>query len=235
MKVTEEHNNKNSSINKMSQSMKAFDLTLEISSDMITFPGYPMPTLLTWSKFVTQGYVSEVAFLSTHTGTHMDAPYHFAPNGPTIDQIEVHRYICNNALLIKIQKNSNQLITRNDIAGNSKYEIKEKDTIVLSTGWEKEIKQKDNYIRNNPGLSKDAAEYLVEKKVNAVAIDSPSIDVGNVTEYIAHEILLSNQILVVENLCNLNKFTNMKFNLIITPLKFVGASGSPIRAIGIEE
>ncbi len=219
----------------MSQSMKTIDLTLEITSDMITFPGYPMPALLKWSKFETQGYMSEVAFLSTHTGTHMDAPYHFTPNGPTIDQIEVHRYICSNALLIRIQKNSNQLITRNDIESKCKYEIKEKDTIVLSTGWEKEIKQKDNYIKNNPGLSKDAAEYLVEKSINAVAIDCPSIDVGNESKYIAHEILLSSQILVVENLCNLHKFSNKKFNLIITPLKFVGASGSPIRAIGIEE
>jgi kynurenine formamidase len=215
--------------------MKAFDLTLEITSDMITFPGYPMPTLLKWSKFEIQGYMSEVAFLSTHTGTHMDAPYHFTPNGPTIDQIEVQRYICNNALLIKIQKSSNQLITRNEIESNSKYEIREKDTIVFSTGWEKEIMQKDNYIRNNPGLSKDAAEYLVEKRVNAVAIDCPSIDVGNESEFIAHEILLSHDILVVENLCNLHKFSNNKISLIITPLKFVGASGSPIRAIGIEE
>jgi arylformamidase len=215
--------------------MKAFDLTLEITSDMITFPGYPMPMLLKWSKFETQGYVSEVAFLSTHTGTHMDAPYHFTPNGPTIDQIQVHRYICNDAILIKIQKNSNQMITSHDIISNSKYEIKEKDTVVISTGWEKEIKQKDNYIRNNPGLSKDAAEYLVEKRINAVAIDCPSIDVGNSTEFIAHETLLSNQILVVENLCNLHNFSNNKFNLIFAPLKFVGASGSPIRAIGIEE
>jgi kynurenine formamidase len=202
---------------------------------MITFPGYPMPVLLQWSKFESQGYMSEVAFLSTHTGTHMDAPYHFTPNGPTIDQIEVQRYICNNALLIKIQKNSNQLITLNDIESNSKYEIKEKDTIVFSTGWEKEITQKENYIRNNPGLSKDAAEYLAEKRVNAVAIDCPSIDVGNESEFIAHEILLSHDILVVENLCNLHRFSSKKFNLIITPLKFVGASGSPIRAIGIEE
>ncbi|MFL6398170.1 MAG: cyclase family protein [Nitrososphaeraceae archaeon] len=39
---------------------------------------------------------------------------------------------------------------------NSKYEIKEKDTVVFSTGWERQIKQKDNYLKNNPGLSKDA-------------------------------------------------------------------------------
>jgi arylformamidase len=215
--------------------MKIVDLTLEIASDMITFPGYPMPNFIKWSKFDTQGYVSEVMFLSTHTGTHMDAPFHFNPNGQTIDQVEVNRYICNNAILMKIQKNANEMITSDDITRNSKYEIREKDTVVFSTGWEKQIKQKDNYIRNNPGLSKDAAEYLVEKKVNAIGIDSPSIDRGIDSALIVHKTLLSNEILVIENLCNLYKFTNEKFTLLATPLKLAGASGSPIRAIGIEE
>ena len=215
--------------------MKIVDLTLEITSDMITFPGYPMPNFIKWSKFDTQGYVSEVMFLSTHTGTHMDAPFHFNPNGQTIDQVEVDRYICNNAILMKIQKNANEMITSGDITRNSKYEIKEKDTVVFSTGWEKQIKQKDNYIRNNPGLSKDAAEYLVEKKVNAIGIDSPSIDRGIDSALIVHKTLLSNEILVIENLCNLYKFTNEKFTLLATPLKLAGASGSPVRAIGIEE
>ena len=144
--------------------MKIVDLTLEISSDMITFPGYPMPTFIKWSKFETQGYVSETMFLSTHTGTHMDAPFHFNPDGPTIDQVEINRYICNNALLLKIQKGSNQMITSHDIIRNSKYEIKEKDTVVFSTGWEKRIKEKDNYIKNNPGLSKDAARIFGREK-----------------------------------------------------------------------
>ena len=152
-----------------------------------------------------------------------------------VAQVEVNRYICNNTILIKLQKNSNQMITSHDIISNSKYEIKEKDTVVFSTGWEKQIKEKDNYMENNPGLSKDAAEYLVEKKVNAVAIDCPSIDVGIDSGFVAHKMLLSNQILVIENLCNLWRFNNEKFTLLITPLKLVGASGSPIRAIGIEE
>jgi kynurenine formamidase len=215
--------------------MKIVDLTLEITSDMITFPGYPAPTFIKWSKFDIQGYASEVMFLSTHTGTHMDAPFHFNPDGLTIDQVEINRYICNNTILLKIQKNSNQMITSQDIIHNSNYEIREKDTVVFSTGWENRIKEKDNYMKNNPGLSKDAAEYLVEKKVNAVAIDSPNIDIGTDSALTVHKVLLSNQILVIENLCNLYRLDNQKFTLLITPLKLVGASGSPIRAIGIEE
>jgi kynurenine formamidase len=215
--------------------MKIVDLTLEITSNMVIFSGDPTPIFIEWSKFDIQGYVSECMFLSTHTGTHMDAPFHFSPNGLSIDQIEVNRFICNDTLLLRIEKDCNQLITTDDILGNTKNEIKEKDTVVLHTGWETRNKEKDMYLKTNPGLSDDAAEYLVKKKVNAVAIDGPSIDVGINRELPAHKILLSNNILVIENLCNLDRLNNQNITVIITPLKLVGASGSPVRAIGIEE
>ena len=81
--------------------------------------------------------IRKSCFWGTRTGTHMDAPFHFNANAPAIDQIEIKRFICDNALLLKIQKDSNQMITGDDILNNSKYEIKEKDTVVFSTGWEK--------------------------------------------------------------------------------------------------
>ena len=167
----------------------------------------------------------------------MDAPSHFISGTATIDEIKVNRFVCNNALLLKIEKESNQTISRNDIIGAEKdddgEEIKENDTIVFFTGWESQI-EKDNYISDNPGLSIDAAKYLAEKKVNAVAIDGPSIDPGSDNSFKAHKILLSNDILIIENLCNLEKFNSRRFTLIITPLKLIGVSGSPVRAIGIQ-
>jgi kynurenine formamidase len=217
--------------------MNVIDLTLGISPNIKVFSGYPQPSFIKWSKFDIHGYDSEVMFLSTHTGTHMDAPSHFISGTATIDEIEVNRFVCNNALLLKIEKESNQTISRNDIIGCKKdgdcEEIKENDTIVFFTGWESQI-EKDNYISDNPSLSSDAAKYLAEKKVNAVAIDSPSIDPGIDNSFKAHKILLSNNILIIENLCNLEKFKSGRFTLIITPLKLIGISGSPVRAIGIQ-
>ena len=217
--------------------MKVIDLTLGISSNIKVFSGSPQPSFIKWSKFDIHGYDSEVMFLSTHTGTHMDAPSHFISGRATIDEIEVSRFVCNNALLLKIEKGSNQTISRNDIIGCEKdgdwEEIKENDTIVFFTGWESQI-EKDNYISDNPGLSTDAAKYLAEKKVNAVAIDGPSIDPGIDNSFKAHKILLSYDILIIENLCNLEKFNTGRFTLIVTPLKLIGVSGSPVRAIGIQ-
>lgn len=202
---------------------------MEIVPSMRVFPGSPQPSFIEWSKFEIHGYSSEVMFLSTHTGTHIDAPSHFIPDSRTIDKIKVSRFV-SRSILIKIPKKADQQITLNDITN---CEINANDTVVFATGWEKRFKN-DNYMINNPGLSLDAAEYLVSNRVNAVAIDGPSIDRGIDNNFDIHSALLSNDIPIIENLCNLEELSSVKsFTLIVNPLKLVGASGSPVRAIAL--
>ena len=208
------------------------DLTREVRNDTKVFPGSPPPKFITWTKLDVHDYDSEVIFMSTHTGTHMDAPSHFASDASSIDKIAVRRFI-SNAILIKIKKGSNQLITANEIE-DSNVRIMEGDTIVFSTLWENEI-DKEYFFSHSPGLAEDAAKYLINKKVNAVCIDSPSIDRGSDSSFPVHKLLLSKEILIVENLCNLNKLKSQYFTLIMAPLKLSGASGSPIRAIAVEK
>ena len=202
---------------------------MEIVPSMRVFPGSPQPSFIEWSKFEIHGYSSEVMFLSTHTGTHIDAPSHFIPDSRTIDKIKVSRFV-SRSILIKPPKKADQQITLNDIIN---CKINANDTVVFATGWEKRFKN-DNYMMNNPGLSLDAAEYLVSNRVNAVAIDGPSIDRGVDNNFNIHSALLSNDIPIIENLCNLEELSSVKsFTLIVNPLKLVGASGSPVRAIAL--
>jgi len=202
---------------------------MEICPSMRVFPGSPQPSFIEWSKFEIHGYSSEVMFLSTHTGTHIDAPSHFIPDSRTIDKIKVSRFV-SRSILIKIPKKADQQITLNDIIN---CKINANDTVVFATGWEKRFKNY-NYMINNPGLSLDAAEYLVSNRVNAVAIDGPSIDRGVDNNFNIHSALLSNDIPIIENLCNLEELSSVKsFTLIVNPLKLVGASGSPVRAIAL--
>jgi arylformamidase len=91
--------------------MDIVDLTREISQDSRVFPGSPRPSFIKWSKFDTHGYDSEVMFLSTHTGTRMDAPCHFTLDAKSIDQISVRRFISKDTVLLKIEKEANELIT----------------------------------------------------------------------------------------------------------------------------
>ena len=62
------------------------DLSRLISMDTKVFPTSPSPSFIDWTKIDVHGYESEMVFLSTHTGTHMDAPSHFLKNVASIDQ-----------------------------------------------------------------------------------------------------------------------------------------------------
>ncbi len=207
------------------------DLSQSINSNIKLYPGSPNFYFLKWSKYSIDGYDSEAIFLSTHTGTHIDAPSHFLEGAESIDNIDVNRFVMKNVHLLKVFKSSNELITVEDII-NSKIDIKENDSIVFSTGWEHNYNA-DNYITANPGLSPDAAIYLSNKKINAVAIDSPSIDSAIESEFPVHKILLKNDIIIIENICNLAQIDKKEFKLIAIPLKLLGASGSPVRALAI--
>jgi arylformamidase len=210
--------------------MHVLDLSLEINSNLQVFPGSPQPLFLKWTKYDVHSYDSEIMMMSTHTGTHLDAPSHFVAHTESIDMIGVERLV-SPAVLLHLPKGANGLITLDDL-----HDIKEIErgiSIVFRTGWQNMINNKD-YMISNPGLSMAAAEFLAEKKVNAVAIDGPSIDIGSDEHFSAHKTLLGKGILIVENLCNLESLDHKDtFTLLINPLKLKGASGSPVRALAI--
>lgn len=213
--------------------MKPIDLTLTISASIPTFPDSPKPQFILWSTLKDNEYNLELLFLSSHTGTHLDAPYHFVKNGIKIHQIPLDRLV-GNGILIKIKKGKNQSITKNDLIlferkhGN----IPKHSSIFFYTEWQKNLNNSCYFI-NNPGLSESAATYLVSKKINLVGIDSPSIDLGQDKNFKVHQILAKNNILIVENLSNLNKISSKQFDFVILPLKLKDATGSPVRAIAI--
>lgn len=211
--------------------MKPIDLTLTISKSIPSFPGSPKPQFIFWSNIKEGGYNLELLFLSSHTGTHLDAPFHFVKNGVKIDQIPLDR-LMRQAILVKLKKSKNSPITKSEILQFEKKNgnIPNNSSVFFFTGWQKNLKN-NNYFTENPGLALSAAKYLVQKKINLVGIDSPSIDLGQDESFTVHHILSKNNILIVENLTNLDKISSKEFNFIILPLKLKDATGSPVRAV----
>ncbi|RNJ75005.1 MAG: cyclase family protein [Nitrosopumilus sp. B06] len=211
--------------------MRLIDLTLPISASLPSFPGSPGPQFIPWSKLQEDGYNMELLFLSTHTGTHLDAPYHFAKDGIKIDQIPLGR-LMGRASLLKLDIKANAQITKSDIVTFEKTggRIRPGASIFLFTGWQKNLKKR-NYFTENPGLSAPAARHLASRGINLVGTDSPSIDPGNAKSFPAHRILSGSGILIVENLANLDRIPSDTFDFTILPLKLKGATGSPVRAV----
>ena len=211
--------------------MKIIDLTLTVSDEIPTFPGSPQPSFIPWENVKEDGYNLELLFLSTHTGTHMDAPYHFLEKGAKIHEISLKKLV-SEAVLIKSKKKSGESITKTDVQKfEKKYgKIDGFSSIIFYTGWQRNL-QKKYYFTKNPGLSVSAAKYLASKKVSLVGIDSPSIDLGTDSKFSVHQIFAKKGMLIVENLANLDKIKSSKFHLVVLPLKLKNATGSPVRAV----
>jgi len=215
--------------------MKIIDLTLTVSDKIPTFPGSPQPSFIPWENVKEDGYNLELLFLSTHTGTHMDAPYHFLEKGAKIHEISLKKLV-SEAVLIKSKKKDGEPITKIDI---QKFEKKHGkiagfSSVIFYTGWQRNL-QKKYYFTKNPGLSVSAAKYLASKKINLVGVDSPSIDLGKDSKFSVHQIFAKKGMLIIENLANLDKIKSSKFHLVVLPLKLKNATGSPVRAIAFVE
>ncbi len=210
------------------------DLTMTVSSNMDAFPGSPSPQFIRWADMKKDGYNMELVFMSSHTGTHMDAPLHFSKNGASIDAISPSRLICD-ASVIRVKSKANSVIKKRDIVTfESKYgTLASEQAVIFATDWSTKIGHRQGYFERNPGISKDAAAHLILRKVSIVGIDSPSIDVGNAHSYPAHRLLCGAAIPIVENLVNLDSIMDAKFVLVVMPIKLRGATGSPVRAMAL--
>jgi len=215
--------------------MKIIDLTLTVSDKIPTFPGSPQPSFIPWENVKEDGYNLELLFLSTHTGTHMDAPYHFLEKGAKIHEISLKKLV-SETVLIKSKKKDGESITKTDIQKFEKKhgKIASFSSVIFYTGWQRNL-QKKYYFTKNPGLSVSAAKYLASKKISLVGIDSPSIDLGTDSKFSVHQIFAKKGMLIVENLANLEKIKSPKFHLVVLPLKLKNATGSPVRAIAFVE
>lgn len=211
--------------------MKPVDLTLTITQDIPTFPGSPRPMSIPWNSLKKDGYNLEMLFFSSHTGTHIDAPFHFVQGGKKIHQIDPGRFLCD-AVLVRARSGPNHSITKSDIVDHEKRHgaIPGGGAIIFATGWNDQINRR-NFFDQNPGLAESAAEYLASKKPSLVGIDSPSIDVGSNKRFSAHHILLKKDVLILENLCNLSRIKSRTFKIAALPLKLHNATGSPVRAV----
>ncbi len=178
------------------------------------------------------GYISEMLFMSSHSGTHMDAPYHFDEEGLRIHQLPLSRLMgC--AFLLDMPKGARQAITDSDIQEYQKIHgsMPYNSAIIFHTGWQSHLHDAD-YFTHNPGLAPSAAEYLASKHTSLVGIDAPSIDVGGDSLFPAHKILARCGTINVENLANLGKIESPTFQYVFLPLN-MATTGSPIRALAV--
>ena len=197
----------------------------------------------------------ETITLSTHSGTHVDAPYHYGPYSGgkparTIDKVPLQWCFGNGVLLDMTHKNKGESIDDTDIEQELErigYEIVPEDIVLIRTDTSKMFKQ-PGYDMMHPGLSRKGTAYLVEKGVKLIGIDAWGIDrpfdvmikeakEGNKEQlWESHFYGLENEYLQIERLSNLEAIPiNFGFKVYAFPVKIENASAGWSRVVAIIE
>ena len=225
--------------------MKVIDLSHTIHDDIQIFPGDPVPSIKPGLTLENDYCHVDVLTLGSHTGTHIDAPFHFLKKGKKIDEFPIQRFVGDGVLIDVSAKSDRDLIEPGDVE-SYEDEIAEGDFVIFRTGRDKYFGTARYYL--HPYLSAETAGLLVKMGVSLVGVDAlnadPTYEAGQDSEldaknlpdeaeygYPVHDILLGNDILIVENLCNLDKIKQVKGVYSFLPLKLKGSDGSPIRAV----
>jgi len=229
--------------------MRIIDISREIYDGMPAFIGYPKAFFVNWLPHETGAAIAshvykydftfsaKALFMTDHHGTHVDAPYHFNPQGKTIDEMPVETFITEAIVLDLTHKKAGSFITKSDLEValmNSGETFNPGDGVLLFTNWDKKWEDFEEYA-NHPGISLDAANWLIDKKVGIIGIDFLSLDCLKSPTRPGHTLLLAKHgITHIENLCNLDKIEEKRVTLIALPPKIRGFTGSPVRAVAIE-
>lgn len=205
--------------------MKIYDISPEITKDMVVYKNKPQnrPNIKIIRTIKEGGIANESVFeLYAHTGSHVDAPYHFLNKGATIEKLGLDRFI-GKAIVLDLTKIKDK-ITKAHLE-NSKLKPQKNLIVLLKT----KNKPDKGYNFDFAYLEKKGAAYLVSKEVKAVGLDSLSVE-RNQPNYDTHKILLKNNIPIFEGL-DLSKVKQGRYFFHGLPLKIRKGDASPIRAV----
>lgn len=213
------------------------DLSHEIESGMITYPGMPAPVIRDHMtrEASKANYAEGVTFqigaieMIANTGTYIDTPFHRYEGGFDLNGLPLES--CANLPGIVVRCTSSSPVMGPDsfkgmhIRGSA---------VLFHTGWER-YWRKSEYAGANPFLTRAACERLVEEGAALVGIDSINIDNSKDPERPAHSVLLKAGIPIVEHLCNLQSLPDSRFRLFAVPPKVKTFGSFPVRVFAIVE
>ncbi len=228
------------------------DLTHEFSSETVYWPTSESFSRETVFEGITDAgyYYSAYTFRSAeHGGTHIDAPIHFAEGQRTVDEIPVEQLI-GPVIVVDVArqaaKNRDYQVTVGDFLDweRSNGRLPSASIVLLRTGFGRYWPDKRRYMGTDargtaavgqlhfPGLHPETARWLVaQRSINAVGLDTPSIDYGQSTLFESHRILFEANIPAFENVANMEALPLTGATVIALPMKIKGGSGGPLRIV----
>ena len=201
-----------------------FDISMTIRKDMLVYKGKDeiRPRLTTIRDF-NQGDAHESELqMNVHTGTHVDAPLHMLEDGENANLFFAENPFYKSKLLDL--KEVDEKITAADL---KEYDIEKNSFIILKTK-----NSKPGFLEKTPEkfvyLAESGAEYLIDKNIKGVGIDTNGIERAQ-SEHPTHKKLLAEKIMILEGL-RLNQVPAGSYIMLLSLLKIADSDGLPGRA-----
>lgn len=224
------------------------DLTQAIYSGMPVYKGHLETVIWTHAthgetasafddgfSFETRGLT-----LCDHGPTHVDAINHLdpSPGAPSVDAMALELF-CGPATCIDISAaGPGEYVTAAALdaaLSRTGVELVSDMILLLHTGTYERCGGTPEYVTSYPGLDADASRWLLERRVKAFGVDSPSPDLPASRTYPCHMMCRANGIHHYENLANLASVIGRRFTFVGLPLSIRGGTGSPVRAVAFLE
>ena len=212
--------------------MKIIDLTQTISNTMPVYPGTAAARLELVNTYETDGFRETLLAMTSHTGTHMDAPFHLFGEGARLEDFPAAQFV-GKALVIDCRD-----LGAGESIGMERIEAvrdlaDEAEMLLFCTGWDRYWGQEE-YFGDYPVISTEICDYALQSGKKALGFDTIGIDPIADHALTRHKRLLSQaEIVIIENLTNLDEIGGGLFTLAALPLKYEAADGAPTRAVAI--
>ncbi len=215
--------------------MKLIDLSQPLYHDAPNCPAHPPVKSEIIADHPQHGWRVELLTLASHTGSHVDAPYHKLAHGANLDQIPLERFTGSAVIADFRGAEPDQPLTSSLLKLILPMPLADR-IVLLATGWGRKRAKTDEWLHHPPYLSPDGAEWLVEQKIRGVGIDHYSIagprDPMNSR---THEILLGANVWIVEELSFPDEVFTLPqpFEFWTLPINLRGHTGAFCRPVAV--
>ena len=213
---------------------KVVDLSVVVDARTQVYPGDPVPDLRPATRIETHGYNVLALSLGSHTGTHVDAPYHFLEGGPRLEDLDLGLFV-GPGVIADVRGHA----PRTPVTWEELQPVADRlgpgAILAIRTGWAEERYGTPAYL-DHPSLDPAACEEVLARGVRTIAIDalSPDPTADPTADFACHRLVLGAGGAICENLANLGAVDFPDPLFVLLPLRLGGdADGAPCRAVAL--